>query len=86
MTGRSRGIAVGHLVPLRARAHHPENPIQHVAGIAPRPTASIGTPSRLWEERFDPSPLRIGEVHAQAPRGSFPQGRATSSMLYSFTG
>lgn len=72
MTGRPWRIAIGHLVPLRAGAHHPENPIQHVAGIAPRPPAPVGAPSGLWRHGFDSSPLSVREVHAQPPEEFFP--------------
>jgi hypothetical protein len=63
MTGLIGGIAIGEVLPRRPRAENPENPIQHVARIAPRTAPTIATESRLRQERGEHRPLGIGEIH-----------------------
>jgi hypothetical protein len=59
-----RRIAVGQVFPRRARAQDPEDPIEHVAGIAPRAAAPIATQTGLRQEWRENRPLRVGQVHA----------------------
>ena len=61
LIGRIPGRQV---LPGGARAQHPEDPVQDVAGIAPRPTAPIATQTRSWQERREDRPLGVGQVHA----------------------
>jgi hypothetical protein len=64
MTGLIRRVAIGQILPRCAGPEDPEDPIQHVAGIAPRPPASIAAQTGLRQERRQDGPLRVSEVHA----------------------
>jgi hypothetical protein len=64
MTGLIRRIAIGEILPRCAGTKDPENPVQHVSGIAPRPPASIAAQTGLRQERRQDGPLRVSEVHA----------------------
>ena len=57
-------IPIGQVLPRRARAQDPQNPVQHVARIAPRPPAAIAPQPGFRQERFQDGPLRVSEVHA----------------------
>ncbi|TPW00988.1 MAG: hypothetical protein FD124_3827 [Alphaproteobacteria bacterium] len=63
MTRLVRRIPVGQILPRRARAKDPQDPIQHIARIAPRPSPSIATQARLRQERREDRPLGVGQVH-----------------------
>ena len=56
-------VAVGQILPRRARAKDPQDAVQHVARIAPRPSAPIATQARFRQERRENRPLGVGEVH-----------------------
>ena len=56
-------IPVGEIQPGRTGAQDPENPIQDVARIAPRPSAAIATQTWFRQERRQHGPLRVGQVH-----------------------
>jgi hypothetical protein len=64
MTGLIRRITIGEILPRRAGPEDPEDPIQHVAGIAPRPPAPIAAQTGLRQERRQDGPLRVSKVHA----------------------
>ena len=63
MTGLIRRIALGEILPRRAGTEDPQNAVQHVAGIAPRPPAAIATQAGLRQERRQDGPLRVRQVH-----------------------
>ena len=63
MTRLIRRIPVRQILPRRARAKNPEDPVQHIAGIAPRPSPAIATQTRFREERRKNRPLGVGQVH-----------------------
>jgi hypothetical protein len=63
MAGRRRGISVRNVLPWSAGAQHPENPVQHFAGVSPRATATIGAKMRLRNQRLEDVPLRVLEIH-----------------------
>ena len=50
--------------PRGARAQHPEDPLQDVAGIAPRSPPPIAAQTGLGQERREDRPLGVGQVHA----------------------
>jgi hypothetical protein len=60
MTGLIGRIAVRQILPGRAGAKDPEDAVQYIARIAPRPAASIATHTRLGEERRQNGPLLVG--------------------------
>jgi len=60
-------VPVGQIVPRGTGFEDPEDPVEHIARVAPRPAASIGTPTRLGEYRLEHGPLVIDEVHESAP-------------------
>jgi hypothetical protein len=64
MTGLIRRIALGEVLPGRACPEDPEDPIEHVSRIAPRPPALIATETGLRQEWRENRPLRVSEVHA----------------------
>ena len=64
MTGLIRRIAIGQILPGRAGPQHPENPVQHVPRIAPRPAAAIAPQAGFRHEWREDRPLRVREVHA----------------------
>jgi hypothetical protein len=64
MTGLIRGIAIREVLPRRAGAEDPEDPIEHVPRVAPRPPAPIATETGLRQEWRENRPLRVSEVHA----------------------
>ena len=64
MTRLIRRVPLGQIFPGRAGAQDPEDPIQHVARIAPRPATPIASPPRLRKQGFENGPLRVSEVHA----------------------
>jgi hypothetical protein len=70
MAGLIRRIAIGQVLPGRARAKDPQNAIQDVARIAPRPSTPIPPQPRLRQQRFEDGPLRVSEVHAVEVRRS----------------
>jgi hypothetical protein len=64
MTGLIRRIAIREVFPRRAGAEDPEDPIEDVSRIAPRPAALIATETGLRQEWREYRPLRVSEVHA----------------------
>lgn len=62
---RVRRIPTWHVGPRRAGAQHPENAVQHVARVAPRPPAFLGRAGELGpgHELLDRLPLRVGQIH-----------------------
>ena len=63
MAGLVRRIFARPILPAGSGAQNPEHAVEHSAGIAPRPTASIAS-SLLAQPRLDHIPLGIAEVHA----------------------
>ena len=51
--GRRRGIAVGNVLPRCSRAQHPQDPVQHFAGMPSWATATVRPRVRLRYERFE---------------------------------
>lgn len=64
MTGLVRGIAIGQILPGRARPQDPQNPVQDIAGIAPRTPPLVAAEAGLREQRRERRPLRVSQVHA----------------------
>ena len=64
MTGLIRRITGREILPRRAGSEDPEDPVQHVAGVAPRPPAAIAAQTGLRQEWRQDGPLRVCEVHA----------------------
>ena len=67
MAGGGRRVPIGHVLPGRAGAEHPQDAVQHVAGVPPRATASVGANVRLRNQRFENGPLRVLEIHGSLP-------------------
>jgi hypothetical protein len=63
MTRLIGGVPVREIHPRRARAQDPEDAVQHVARIPPRPAAPIATQARFRQERRENRPLGVGKVH-----------------------
>lgn len=53
------GIACGHIRPRRARAEHPQHPIEGIARVAPRSPATVLPERRRWQDGCNRGPLRI---------------------------
>jgi hypothetical protein len=64
MTCLIRRVPVGQIFPRRAGTQDPQDAIQHIARIAPRPPAAIASNARRREQWFEDGPLRVSEVHA----------------------
>jgi len=58
-----RRILARQISPAGSGAQNPEHAVEHRAGLAPRPTPSVGS-SLLAQQWPDHVPLRIAEVHA----------------------
>ena len=67
MAGGGRRVPIGQVLPRRAGAEHPENPVQHVARMPPRATAAVGPNVRLRNQRLEDGPLRVLEIHGSLP-------------------
>lgn len=65
MTRRRRRVASRKIGPRRAGAQHPENGIQYVSRITPRPTAFGARPRslRTREEPANSLPLLVSDIH-----------------------
>jgi len=63
MTRRWRRIPIGHILPRRAGAQDPQDPIEDLAIVSPGPTSPIGPTTRLGNQRFEHGPLFILEFH-----------------------
>jgi len=63
MARRGRRIPIGHILPGRAGAQHPQDPVEDLAIVAPRPPPSIGSTMRLRNQRFENAPLFVLEYH-----------------------
>jgi hypothetical protein len=63
MAGLVRRIARWQLVPRRARAQDPQDPVHDGPRIGPGPAAPIRATART-ERRFEHGPLDVGEVRA----------------------
>jgi hypothetical protein len=61
------GIAPRQVLPGRAGLEDPEDPIQHIARVAPGAPSPIRPAARLGQQRFEHGPLIVGEVHEPAP-------------------
>jgi hypothetical protein len=64
VTGLIRRIAAREILPRRAGPEDPEDPVQHVAGIAPRPSAAIAAQTGFRQKGRQNGPLRVCEIHA----------------------
>jgi len=64
MTRLIRGIAIGQVLPGRARPQDPQNSVQDIAGIAPRAAPLVAADAGLRQQRGELRPLRISQVHA----------------------
>lgn len=67
VAGLVRGIAPRQILPGSTGLEDPEDPVQHIARVAPRAAAPIRPPARSGEERFEHGPLIVGEVHESTP-------------------
>jgi hypothetical protein len=67
MAGLVRGIAPRQILPGSAGLEDPEDPIQHITGVAPGTPAPIRPAARPGQQRFEHGPLFVGEVHESAP-------------------
>jgi hypothetical protein len=67
VAGLVGGIAPRQILPGRAGLEDPEDPVQHIARVAPRPAAPVGATARLGEQGLEHGPLFVGEVHESAP-------------------
>jgi hypothetical protein len=63
MTRRRRRVPIGHVLPRRAGAQHPENTVEHFAVVAPRAAPTIGSPTRFRDQRCENGPLFVLEFH-----------------------
>jgi len=63
MTRRRRGIPIGHILPGRAGAQHPENAVEDLALVSPGSPPSIGSAARLGDQRCENGPLFVLEIH-----------------------
>jgi hypothetical protein len=63
MAGLIRRIPGRHILPGRARAEHPEDAVEYVAGIAPRAATAIASHTGLRQEGFENGPLLVGQIH-----------------------
>lgn len=64
MTRLIRRIPGRQILPRRTRPEDPQNAVQDVARIAPRPTAAVAPESGLGQQRFEDGPLGVSQVHA----------------------
>ena len=64
VTGLIRRIAVGEILPRRAGAEDPQDPVEHVPRIAPRSPALVAAQAWFRQEWREDRPLRVGQVHA----------------------
>jgi hypothetical protein len=60
---RVRRVPSRHVGPRSAGPEDPQNAVEHVAGITPRPSAAVVAHLRRWEKLLDCCPLLIGQVH-----------------------
>src|SRR5882672_5439710 len=66
VAGRWRRIPFGHVAPVRSGAQDPQDPVQHLAVVAPRAAAPIGANLRLGDQRLDDRPLSVREIHSSS--------------------
>lgn len=60
---RVRRVTRRHIGPRRAGAKHPQDAVEHVAGVAPWTTSAVLSNLRLGKKRLNSGPLLIGEIH-----------------------
>ncbi len=72
-------VALREILPRRPRAQDPENAVQDIAGIAPRPAPAILPDSGLGQQRREDRPLLLGQVHGH-PKGE--GSPPTSAPIY----
>ena len=65
VASRLRWVSVRQVVPRSTGPQDPEDPVQHVARIAPRAASLVLADACLREERREHFPLLVGEVHSQ---------------------
>ena len=58
------------LLPLRAGLEDPQHTVEDLAVAATRTASAIGSLGGLGDERFEDSPLGVGEFHGAAAAGS----------------
>lgn len=64
MAGRARWVACWHVGPGRTGAHDPQDAVEHISRVAPRPPSSSALDELLRREQLlDEVPLMVGEVH-----------------------
>jgi hypothetical protein len=63
MTRRRGRIPIGHILPGCARTQHPQDAIEDLAIGSPGPAPSIGSTTRLGDQRFENGPLFVLEFH-----------------------
>ncbi len=81
MAGLIRRIARGHILPRRPGAQDPQDAIQDIARIAPRPAAAIAPQTRRGQQGCENGPLIVGEVHAAGYDGDPTRVSVTSPHL-----
>jgi hypothetical protein len=66
MAGLVRRIPARQILPGRSSPHNPENPVQDIPWVSPRPTAAFAANLLRREKRGDDLPLFLGEIHGSA--------------------
>jgi hypothetical protein len=66
VTSRVGRVGLRQILPPRTGAENPENAVEGLSVIAPRPAPTIPAARERRKERLDESPLVIREVHAFA--------------------
>ena len=69
MTGLIGRVALRQILPRGAGAEDPQDAVQHIARIAPRPAPTVGPTRRSGNQGLNERPLGIGQVHAALLRG-----------------
>jgi hypothetical protein len=64
VAGLVRREAAGQVLPPRARAQYPEDGVDHLAALPPRPAAAVLAAGQLGQVRLDDRPLLVGQLFA----------------------
>jgi hypothetical protein len=67
VAGLIRRVALREIMPGRTGLENPEDAVQDIPWVAPRPSPPVGPQSGRGQERFEHGPLVIGEVHEPPP-------------------
>ena len=66
-------IASRQILPGGTGLEDPQDPVQHIAGVAPGAPSPIRPAARLGQQRFEHGPLIVGEVHESTPGPRAPE-------------